>query len=41
MTATFNQAKDATHGIALILVDDTFMTGSKQFEKAEELMHSN
>jgi hypothetical protein len=41
MTATSNQAKDARHGIAAILVDDTLMTGNKQFAKAEELMHSN
>jgi Reverse transcriptase (RNA-dependent DNA polymerase) len=41
MTATWNQAKDAPHGIAAILVDDTLMTGNKHFEKAEELMHSN
>jgi hypothetical protein len=41
MTAKRNQAKDAPHGIAAILVDDTLMTGNKQFAKAEELMHSN
>jgi hypothetical protein len=41
MTATCNQATDAPHGIAAILVDDTLMTGNKHFEKAEELMHSN
>jgi hypothetical protein len=41
MTATCNQAKDAPHGIAAILVDDTLMTGNKHFAKAEELMHSN
>jgi hypothetical protein len=41
MTATCNQAKDAPHGIAAILVDDTFMTGNKHFTKAEERMHSN
>jgi hypothetical protein len=39
MTATCNQAKDAPHGIAAILVDDTLMTGNKQFSKAEELKH--
>jgi hypothetical protein len=31
MTATCNQAKDAPHGIAAMLVDDTLMTGSKLF----------
>jgi hypothetical protein len=41
MTATCNQAKDAPHGIAAILVDDTLMTGNKHFAKAEELKHSN
>jgi hypothetical protein len=41
MTATCNQAKDAPHGIAAILVDDTLITGNKHFAKAEELMHSN
>jgi hypothetical protein len=41
MTATRNQAKDAFHGIADILVDDTLMTGNMQFAKAEERMHSN
>jgi hypothetical protein len=41
MTATCNQAKDFPHGIAAILVDDTLMTGNKQFAKAKELMHSN
>jgi hypothetical protein len=41
MTATCNQAKDAPHGIAAILVDDTLMTGNKHFAKDEELMHSN
>jgi hypothetical protein len=39
MTATCNQAKDAPHGIAAILVDDTLMTGNKNFAKSEELMH--
>jgi hypothetical protein len=34
-------SKDAPHGIAAILVDDTLMTGNKHFAKAEELMHSN
>jgi hypothetical protein len=41
MTAMCNQAKDAPHGIAAIVVDDTLMTGNKHFAKAEELMHSN
>jgi hypothetical protein len=41
MTVTCNQAKDAPHGIAAILMDDTLMTGNKHFAKAEELMHSN
>jgi hypothetical protein len=41
LTATCNQAKDAPHGIAAILVDDTLMTGNKHFAKAEKLMHSN
>jgi hypothetical protein len=41
MTETCNQAKDAPHGIAAILVDDTLMTGNKHFAKAEELMHRN
>jgi hypothetical protein len=41
MTATCNQAKDAPHGIADILVDDTLMTGNMQFSIAEERMHSN
>jgi hypothetical protein len=41
MTATYNQAKDAPHGIADILVDDTLMAGNMQFAKAEELMHRN
>jgi hypothetical protein len=41
MTATCNQAKDAPHGIAAILVDDTLMTGKMHFAKAEELMHSS
>jgi Reverse transcriptase (RNA-dependent DNA polymerase) len=41
MKATSNQAKDAPHGIAAILVDDTLMTGNKHFAKSEELMHSN
>jgi hypothetical protein len=41
MKATCNQEKDAPHGIAAILVDDTLMTGNKHFAKAEELMHSN
>jgi hypothetical protein len=41
MTATCNQAKDAPHGIAAILVDDTLMTGNKHFAKTEELMHSD
>jgi hypothetical protein len=41
MTATCNQAKDAPHRIAAILVDDTLMTGNKHFAKAEEHMHSN
>jgi tellurite resistance-related uncharacterized protein len=41
MTATCNQAKNAPHGIAAILVDATLMTGKKYFAKAEELMHSN
>jgi hypothetical protein len=41
MTATCNQAKDAPHGIAAILVDDTLMTGNMQFAKAEERLHSN
>jgi hypothetical protein len=41
MTATCNQAKDAPHAIAAILVDDTLMTGNKHFAKAEELTHSN
>jgi hypothetical protein len=41
MTATCNQAKDAPHGIADILIDDTLMTGNMQFAKAEERMHSN
>jgi hypothetical protein len=41
MTATCNQAKDAPHGIAAILVDDTLMTGNKHFAKAEELMLNN
>jgi Reverse transcriptase (RNA-dependent DNA polymerase) len=41
MTATCNQAKDASHGITAILVDDSLKTGNKHFEKAEELMHSN
>jgi hypothetical protein len=41
MTVTCNQAKDAPQGIVAILVDDTLMTGNKQFAKAEELMHSN
>jgi hypothetical protein len=41
MTATCNKAKDAPHGIAVILVGDTLMTDNKHFEKAEELMHSN
>jgi hypothetical protein len=41
MTATCNQAKDAPHGIAAILVDDTLMSGNKHFAKAKELMHSN
>jgi hypothetical protein len=39
MTTTCNQAKDAPHGIAATLVDDTLMTGNRQFAKAEELMH--
>jgi hypothetical protein len=33
MTATCNQAKDAPHGIAAILVDDTLMTGNKHLQK--------
>jgi hypothetical protein len=41
MTATCNQAKDSPSGIAAILVDDTFITGNKQFVKAKERMHSN
>jgi hypothetical protein len=41
MTTTCNQAKDASHGIDAILVDDTLMTESKQSAKTEELMHSN
>jgi hypothetical protein len=41
MTATCNQAKNAPHRIAAILLDDTFMTGNKRFAKAEKLMHSN
>jgi hypothetical protein len=41
MTATCNQTKDAPHGIAAILFDDTLMTGNKHFATAEELMHSN
>jgi hypothetical protein len=41
MTATCNQAKDAPHEIAVILVHDTLMTGNMQFAKAEERMHSN
>jgi hypothetical protein len=41
MTATCSQAKEAPHGIAAILVDDTLLTGNKHFAKAEELMHSN
>jgi hypothetical protein len=41
MTATKNQAKDAPHGIAAILVDDTLMTENMQLAKAEELMQSN
>jgi hypothetical protein len=41
MTATSNQAKDAPHGIAAILVNDTLMTDNKHFAKAEELMHRN
>jgi hypothetical protein len=39
MTATCDQAKDAPHGIAVIRVDDTFMTGNEQFANAEERMH--
>jgi hypothetical protein len=41
MTKTCSQAKDAPHGIAAILVDDTLMTGNKNFAKAEELIYSN
>jgi hypothetical protein len=41
ITAAFNQAKDAPHGFAAILVHDTLMTGNKHFAKAEELLHSN
>jgi hypothetical protein len=41
MTATCNAAKDATHGIAAILVDDTLMTGNRQFVKSEEPMQTN
>jgi hypothetical protein len=41
MTSTCNQAKNAPHGIAAILVYYTLMTGNKQFAKAEELMYSN
>jgi hypothetical protein len=41
ITATRNQAKDAPHGIAAILVDYTLMTGNKQFAKSEELIHNN
>jgi hypothetical protein len=41
MAATCNQAKDAPHGIADILVDDTLMTENMQFAKAEERRHSN
>jgi hypothetical protein len=41
MTKACNQAKDAPHGIAAILVDDTLMTRNKQFAKAEERIHRN
>jgi Reverse transcriptase (RNA-dependent DNA polymerase) len=41
MTKTCNQAKEAPHGIAAILVDDTLITRNKQFAKAEEHIHSN
>jgi hypothetical protein len=41
MTATCNQAKEPPCGIAAILVDDSLMTGNKQFAKAEERIHSN
>jgi hypothetical protein len=41
MTTTCNQVKDAPYEIAAILVDDTLMTGNKNFAKAEELMHVN
>jgi hypothetical protein len=41
MTKTCNQATGAPHGIAVILVEDTLMTGNMHFAKAEELMHSN
>jgi hypothetical protein len=37
MTATCNQAKDAPHRIAVILVDDTLMTENMKIAKAEEL----
>jgi hypothetical protein len=41
VAATFIQAKDAPHGIAVILVDDTLMTGNKQFATVEERTHSS
>jgi tellurite resistance-related uncharacterized protein len=41
MTKTCNQAKNARHGIAAILVDGSLMNRNKQFEKAEERIHSN
>jgi hypothetical protein len=41
MTATCNQAKDAPHEIAAILVDSTLVTGNKQIATTEECMHSN
>jgi hypothetical protein len=41
MTATYNQAKDAPHGIAAILEDNTLMTDDEQFAKAKKRMRSS
>jgi hypothetical protein len=41
ITKTCNQAKDAPHGIAAVLVNNTLLTDNKQFSKAEERIHSN
>jgi hypothetical protein len=41
MTAACNQTKDGPHGIAAVLVDDTLITDTEQFAKAEERVHSS